>query len=192
MSERNPYELKVTETPRVIQNDLIDNNCRVFYLAARDNWDLVDFINKFMRSEVAELFDQYLNKYRWDGGDGMYAEFLGECDVYGIDIEKNKSKYSKYYRIEAAHWIGYIYRLTHFKTGESSKEIVEFMPPDYMLNAYAVGHTWDPDFWIENFYWDNDLDRFYKYFDDLYDQAQKEKAQKEKAQKELKEKDKQP
>lgn len=164
----------ITQTPKIVQEDLIENNCRAFFLAARDGWDVEDFISKFMLSETADLLDQYLNKYRWDGGDGIYAEFLGECNLYGTEIKKNTSSYSLHYREEAAYWIGYIYRLAHFKTGEISSEIVEFMPPEFMLRAYAVGHTKDPDGWIEEYYWANDLERFYKYFDDGLDNVEKD------------------
>ena len=108
--------LEIINTPRCIRDAMIQNNERVFYLAAKEGYDLEDFITKFMYSEEADRLDQYLNRYRWDGGDGIFREFLSSCELYGIVLKKDATKWSLAYRGVIAEWIAYIYRLMHFMT----------------------------------------------------------------------------
>lgn len=155
----------VRNTPEVVQRLLIDNNFDVFYAASSEGYEMSDFIKRFMHSDVAALMDFHLNYYRWQGKESILPDFLYECNLAGIELEKSdKRKELRPVLAEKAGWVGYIYRLTHFKTGETSKEIVEFMPPDMMLRSYHYAHCVDPDGWIEDYYSNNDWDRYVKYF----------------------------
>lgn len=155
----------VRGTPKVVQQLLIDNNFDVFYAAALEGYEMSGFIKTFMLSDVAALMDFHLNYYRWHGKESIVPDFLDECDLTGIELQKTEEhKELRPVLAEKAGWVGYIYRLTHFKTGETSKEIVEFMPPDMMLRSYHYAHCVDPDGWIEDYYSNNNWDRYVKYF----------------------------
>lgn len=158
----------ITATPVDIQRDLIDNNAYLFSKAARKRYDLTDFIERFMRSKIAEILDMELNKYMWEGPESLLADFELECAQSGMSLKK--SKYTDIpdliHEGSIGEWIGYIYRLTHFKTAESSKEIVDFMPAEMMTRAYYTGHCEDPDGWIENYTLKNDIEKYGKYYFD--------------------------
>lgn len=157
---------RVRNTPECAQQLLIDNNFDVFHYAALECYDMTDFIEKFMKSDVAALMDFHLNYYRWQGRESIFPDFLYECDLNGIKLKMNKDTAKDMLPVlaEKAGWIGYIYRLTHFKTGETSKEILEFMPVKMMMRSYYYAHCVDPDGWIEEYYYDNDFTRYAKYF----------------------------
>ena len=107
-----------------------------------------------------------LNHYQWEGPESLLADFEMECAY--ADIELKESEYTK--RTDLIHegkiglWIGYIYRLTQFKTGESSVEIVDFMPAEMMTRAYYAGHCEDPDGGIENYTYKNDLEKYGQFY----------------------------
>lgn len=165
--------IQTINTPEIVQRDMIDNNSGVFERAAFHDFDLTDFILKFMNSEVAEIFDVYLSRYRWEGPQGIYLEFLAECEMYGREIKEYTGDLSRQTLMDIGDWIGYIYRLTHYTTGDSSKEIVRLMPPEYMIRAYWYGHTQDPLGWIQEFLWDNDLKRWCECVDNNPRKAEK-------------------
>lgn len=152
----------ILTTPNMTRQLMINNHAGAFSLAVEDGYELEDVINKFMRSEVAVTMDDELNHYQWEGAESVYYDFIFECAMN--DILLKKAPNNKGYDSDMAFWIGYIYRLTYFKTGEDSKDILEFMPAKTMMYAYPTGHCEDPDGWIEDYYLDNDLGRYFKYF----------------------------
>lgn len=156
----------IITTPRLIKKDLIDNNALLFSKAARMGYDMIDFMERFMRSKTAVDMDMELTHYQWEGPESLLSDFIYECCMDNIELKD--SKYTKRSAWEhdanVCYWIGYIYRLTHFKTGESSKEIVDFMPAEMMTRAYYTGHCEDPDNWIENYTFKKDLEKYGKYY----------------------------
>ena len=168
MSGNNIEEKKIREiinTPKNVQLHLMNCNAAVFWQACKDGYNFEDFVGKFMRSEVAKVLDLHLNYYRWEGPPGLYQDFLDECDIWGTPLEKETRDLDIHKISETGHWAGFIYRLAHFKTGDSSEFLVDFIPPKLLLSAYPTGHCQDPDQWIEDYIFDKDVAKYYKFFD---------------------------
>ena len=51
---------------------------------------------------------------------------------------------------EPMYWTGYIYRLWHYLTGETSRDIYAIADADTMGGAYLGMHVLDPQLAIEN------------------------------------------
>lgn len=133
MRPMNPYE-------RV----LCDYTGTIFVHAQRQGYDVVDFIEKYMRCRVPEVLDRRLYQYGGCGPYYLYAETLDE-----IAPEKAGEDYTPYPE-KVLEWAGYYYRQWNWLNGRPSKEIIEICPAKKMLDSWFYGHTVDITLFVDD------------------------------------------
>ena len=145
---------RILNVSPLVKYTVIELNAILFYRAAAvHGYDAEDFIEKFMNSATARLFDMALNFYRWEGVPAIMADFIIECQDTGIILKKAENQDEIHLEVvgSKAEWIGYIYRLTHYMTGLSSAEIIDLMPVKEMMFQFHAGHTTDPERWVDKY-----------------------------------------
>lgn len=128
----NRFELKMCD----IQGGL-------FELASENNFSSVQFIQGFMRSEVAKNLDSSYYPMQKMGEEYLLSALNDEFD-------STLSKTGEVYPKDVMYWIGYIYRYWHYLYDESSDIIYTFAPAETMRANYLMFHTMDPEMAIEN------------------------------------------
>ena len=127
---------------RTDQRQLCDIQGRLFELARLRGYDCPTFIEKFMNSEVARHMDSPFDFFQWAGEEYLLEaldEEEGGLPVAG-DVWGN----------EPMFWTGYLYRLWHYLTGETSREIYQIADAETMGGAYLGMHVLDSEMAIEN------------------------------------------
>lgn len=128
----------------LFERSICDYTGRIFVLAKQDGSNIIDFIEKFMRSEVARLLDSRAYRYAGSGYKYLYEEALSM-----FTAEKDEGS-NKRYGDGVLEWAGYTYRLWNWYTGEPSSKIIEICPAKKMLNNWFYGHTVAPELFIED------------------------------------------
>ncbi|MCL2086649.1 MAG: hypothetical protein FWH05_03540 [Oscillospiraceae bacterium] len=97
--------------------------------------DAVDYITKFMLSEVAENIDKRVYPY----------SCAGAAPIKRTAYQKNQpiKPYSDNNHIneDTLYWIGYIYRYWQNLLGTSSKEIIKIVPVEKAMAFYPACHS---------------------------------------------------
>lgn len=95
--------------------------------------------------------DMPLNQYRWEGTEGLWEDFLEECESKNIVLPKAEGLEAAGPTImgEIAYWCGCVYREWHFRDGLWSEEMFELLPPDVLMYEYVWGHTMMVETWLD-------------------------------------------
>ncbi len=125
-----------------LQYSLADMQGKLFELSADDGYDSECFIKLFMTSSIAAKLDSEFDFLQWAGKEYIFEKMKAE---FGDSLIKNKSVFDK----ETLFWIGYVYRLWHFYTNESSKTIFKKASAKKMNVSYLNYHTMDVELAIE-------------------------------------------
>ena len=93
-----------------------------------------------------------LNRYRWEGTEGLWEDFLEECEAKGITLSKANPHEASAPNLmgEIAYWCGCVYREWHFRDGLWSEEMFEKLPPRILMDEYGWGHTMIVQTWLES------------------------------------------
>ena len=97
--------------------------------------DAVDYITKFMLSNVAEDLDKMKS--------GVYSAGSAHLKRYILQQIEPVAPYSedKHIREDALHWVGYIFRYWSYLLNMSSKDIVQLVPVETALRCYPAYHS---------------------------------------------------
>ena len=110
----------------------------LFYQASLMDIDLVGFIKTYMKSDIAKAIDSEYSSLQTTS---VYALL----NMVLLLNPKLKGTGFKKYNPAAAMWLGYLYRKWCFLTGESSKHIVNILPPLDGLKSYFNLHQMDEE-----------------------------------------------
>lgn len=120
---------------------LCDVQGRLFERSIIAELNSMDFITRFMKSEVAKHLDFPYSHMQWAGEEYLLEELIDTCP-----IEKDGKTLPK----DTMYWIGYIYRYWHYVTGETSKQILKQASARTMNINYRMFHTMAPEIAIED------------------------------------------
>ena len=98
--------------------------------------DALDFITKYMNSQLAAEMDKDLAMCHNWGQAQLLETFLG--------MESVKLHEGEYIDSEVLRWVGYLYRYWTWWLGASSKEIIKEVPAELACGVYIGLHTLDP------------------------------------------------
>ena len=113
---------------------------RLFELAAKAGAGSAEFIDAFMRSRTAARLDLPYDRLQWAGEEYILEELSDELG--GLPAGNIWSD-------DASFWTGYLYRLWHYQTGDSSEKINRAADAATMHACYPGYHTLDPEMAIE-------------------------------------------
>lgn len=133
MRPMNPYE-------RVLCKYTGD----LFVRAQEDGYDIVDFIEKYMRCDVPALLDEKKYLYGGCGPYYLYAEALDQFTPALVTVGVNV------YHPEVVRWAGYYYRQWNWYNERPSREIIEICPAKKMLDSWLYGHTVDISLFVDD------------------------------------------
>ena len=125
-----------------LQYSLANMQGKLFELSADDGYDSECFIRLFMTSSIAAKLDSEFDFLQWAGKEYIFEKMKAE---FSNSLIKSKSVYDK----ETLFWIGYVYRLWHFYTNESSKTIFKKASAKKMNVSYLNFHTMGVELAIE-------------------------------------------
>ncbi|MCD8286849.1 MAG: hypothetical protein LUD50_06470 [Clostridia bacterium] len=107
----------------------------VFGMSAERGYDSKAFIRGFMRSETAKYLD------------ADFSRMQNEVPAYIMEtLEDEDRKYvhpGVCFPLEEMQWAGYLYRLWHLTTGETSREIYRQASATVVHSAYSKYRTLD-------------------------------------------------
>ena len=95
-----------------------------------------------MNSDVARRMDGVFDFLQWAGEEYLLEEL--DDEVGGLP--RAGASWGR----EPMYWTGYLYRLWHYLTGETSRAIYATADVDTMGGAYLGMHVLDPELAIEN------------------------------------------
>lgn len=101
----------------------------VFELSVGKGYDSMDFMRGFMESDTARRLDIHFSRMQAE----MPAYIMCALEDEGSGFIHPGVCCS----VEGMRWTGYLYRLWHFITGESSKEIYRQADAEAVRGAYA-------------------------------------------------------
>lgn len=99
----------------------------------------IDFLNKFMRSEIRWDMDQGFPKLFGQSSYDTFCLYV-EYELYGDYsplVGKSEFEYFAEYEL---WWMGQMYVYAHFETGLPMRVLVENFPLDDMRRFYPAGH----------------------------------------------------
>lgn len=132
----------VKKMNKSLQYSLANMQGKLFELSADEGFDSERFIKLFMTSSIAAKLDSEFDFLQWAGKEYIFEKMKAEL---GDSLIKSKSVYDK----ETLFWIGYVYRLWHFYTNESSKAIYKKASAKKMNVIYLNYHTMGVELAIE-------------------------------------------
>lgn len=113
---------------------IAETQAEVFEMSREYNLDSKTFISVFMKSPVARDLDSTFNFMQWAGRAYITERILDEL--------KDKLKFGgEIYDRETLYWTGYVYRMWHFYTNETSKEIYKQANAKTMKSQYQPLHN---------------------------------------------------
>ena len=106
---------------------------RLFELSGVAGFDSMDFIQKFMSSEVCRLFDTHIDHICCAG-----EKYIMEClqDEFKAFKQENAEVFSN----ETLYWIGYVYRYWQCKSQIPSSEIYSIAVAQKMYMSFPAYH----------------------------------------------------
>ena len=124
--------------PLTIELDIAHNHGALFEYVIKQNYDIITFVNEFMRSEFCRRTwdSEYSVLQLWDACFTI-SEYLHE----GYVIPKTDTPFED---IDMMFWIGYIYRLCVLRLEISSAKLIDCVPLEMLMNGYYGLHTLDP------------------------------------------------
>jgi len=98
--------------------------------------DAIDFITKFMNSEIAASMDKDVSMCHTWGTKQIYETLFSM-----VNIKRRESEV--YTDSRSLFWVGYMYRYWVWWLGESSKEVIRKVPAELACGMYTGLHTLD-------------------------------------------------
>lgn len=114
----------------------------LFLIAYHRSYDVIDFINKYMRSNLCKKIDSPYSYWQNQCAERIFEEYLDECPNTKIN---SKQQYNE----DAIEWLGFFYRMWHFITKETSNQIVRILPPLSGIRQWYTLHQLDEKTAIE-------------------------------------------
>jgi len=99
--------------------EIQDKQSRLFVYAQNQGVDILEFVNCFMKSDLAKEIDKEFSNIQLETISSWYEEIFNK-----YKIKKSKSNVSE----EILLWLGYFYRKWHYLTGEPSFKIIRYLP----------------------------------------------------------------
>lgn len=121
---------------RSLQTFIAETQKNIFVIAYNSGYEIVDFINKYMRSNICEKIDSDYSYWQNQSANRIIEEFL-------LEEPHIKKTNNQKINIDAVEWLGFFYRRWHFITSESSKQIVRFLPPIDGIRMWYTLHQLD-------------------------------------------------
>ncbi len=121
------------------ENYINNLQANIFIDAYKDGYEIVSFINAFMKSDIRKQIDEGLSFYIFRSSFSLVQE------ISPLIKKTDRQKYS----LEAVEWLGFFYSSWHFLTLESSKDIIRFLSPKEGLDQYYILHQLDESDVIE-------------------------------------------
>ena len=113
---------------------LSDMQGQLFEMSHERKLDSEAFIKAFMLSDIAADLDSEFNHMQWAGKEYIMERISDE-------LKEKITTGGEMYDRERLYWMGYVYRVWHYYTGESSKEIYKQAPAETMRVTYLIYHT---------------------------------------------------
>ena len=107
----------------------------IFLLAFDLNYNIVEFISCYMKSNVRHEIDKPYSSWHNQPERRIFEEVLNENKVHIVKRQTINR--------DAVEWLGYFYSRWHFITGESSKIILRFLPAQLGLKQFFTLHQLD-------------------------------------------------
>lgn len=104
----------------------------IFLLAYDSNYDIVDFILHYMKSDVRKEMDKDYSSWHNQPSRRIFEEVIINYKIDRILAQTINR--------DAVEWLGFFYSKWHFITDESSKTIVRFLSPIDGLKKFFVLH----------------------------------------------------
>lgn len=128
---------------RYIKSFICGNQAKLFLYAHSLGLDIEIFIKEFMKSELCKQIDSSFSFWQTQPVESIF-EFL----VINKEISCKINKSQKI-NLDALEWLGFFYRHWHFLTGESSKQIIKFLPVKEGLKNWYKFHQLDENIAIK-------------------------------------------
>lgn len=129
---------------RSMELALADMQAKIFALSGRRGYASEKFIKLFMKSNAAARLDDSYDRLQWAG-----ANYVMECLEENEDFSGQDMATGKIYDEETLFWMGYTYRLWHFISGKSSREIYRVADAETMYYAFPGYHTFSVELAVE-------------------------------------------
>lgn len=113
---------------------LSDMQGKLFEMSREKGYNSKSFVSAFMTSQIAIDLDSEFNHMQWAG-----KEYIMER--IETELKDKLVKGSEIYDTETLYWTGYVYRMWHFYTKESSKDIYKQAKAETMRATYYPYHT---------------------------------------------------
>lgn len=110
---------------------LCELQARLFESLDRRNVDAKKFIRAFMNSRAAEGLDADYDRMQWAGSGYVFEEVMDEA---GLKVDPACPRYD----VDALFYAGWIYRVWHYLTGETSREIYAQADENDILASYGL------------------------------------------------------
>ncbi len=117
------------------ENYLTNIQKDVFLIAYDKNYDMVDFINIYMKSDIRKDMDQQYSYWHFQNPHRIVEEIITTNKIKQV----NKQIINK----DIIEWLGYFYSKWHFQKGDASKKIVSFFPVKEALKDFFELHQID-------------------------------------------------
>ena len=122
-----------------IDYDICDTQARIYLWAAKNNYDLKIFSDKYMQSDFTRR-----------AMDTIYSRFQINDELECLDfilpeIGHSLIKTNKYINTDFAYWLGFTYRQMYIETKIKSSQLVILLPYDSLLLQYPGLHTIDEE-----------------------------------------------
>lgn len=126
-----------------IEYDISYTQQRIYEYMALEKYDMHVFSDAYLKCDFCRrAMDTCYSRFQ--------LEDVYECmDFYMPEIEKLLVKTESVQNIDAAAWIGFMYRYLFICTGIMSAELVKTVTYDVMLGYYPGLHTVDEDMAID-------------------------------------------
>lgn len=113
----------------------------IFLLAFDSNYDIIEFISFYMKSDVRKEMDKSYTSWHNQPASRILEEIVASNSISKV----NKQIINR----DAVEWLGFFYSKWHFMTGESSKSIMRFLNPANGLKNFYALHQLDENDAIE-------------------------------------------
>lgn len=141
VSVTDEFREMVKSTNPITKRLHIEENAELFERAVKHGYSLEAFITAFMLSDAAFRLDMPLNQYRWEGTQGLWEDFIDECEMKSVPLPQADPPESSAPGLygEIAYWCGCVYREWHFRDGLWSEEMSEKLPAGVLMSDYGWG-----------------------------------------------------
>lgn len=107
------------------------------------NFNKTKFINDFMRSPIRREMEMGQPRLVSQAAYDTFILYI-DVDLNG-DIERYNLGHRKpqNFRHNELYWVGWVYAYVHYEADMRSKDVIERLPLDFMLQQYHLGHEMD-------------------------------------------------